>query len=195
MSPTVFIRSLGKNQNIAHPVIMSHYIKLNKKLVTFWIQFCFISCLTKIYIQQGNFLNVLSFAYKFDWLIVKLDWVGPVDNRPSTNKHHYFVQKKKKKKKKKWHLTRDILPVDRDKLQMTRFWGWTFSQNFSSLALTVCYLWYYEDLEEKDEWMNEWMNEWINDKAVHRTAPATPGLLIIYANSKNNNCFFSCSEL
>ena len=24
----------------------------------------------------------------------KLDGVGPVDNRPSTNKHHNFVQKK-----------------------------------------------------------------------------------------------------
>ena len=41
--------------------------------------------------------------------------------------------------------------------------GWTFSQNFSSLALTVHDLWYYEDLEEKDDSLNEWMNEWINE--------------------------------
>ena len=34
-------------------------------------------------------------------------------------------------------------------------------------------LWYYEDLEEKDESANQW----INDEAVYRTAPATPGLL------------------
>ena len=27
--------------------------------------------------------------------------------------------------------------------------GWTFSQKFSSLALTVCDFWYYEDMEEK----------------------------------------------
>ena len=26
--------------------------------------------------------------------LVKLDEVGPVDNRPSTNKHHHFVRKK-----------------------------------------------------------------------------------------------------
>ena len=58
---------------------------------------------------------------------------------------------------------------------MTRLGGWTFSQNFSSLALTVCDLWYYEDLEEKDDSLNELMN----DKAVYRTAPATPGLLNI----------------
>ena len=31
--------------------------------------------------------------------VKKLDGVGPVDNRPSTNKLHHFVQKKKKKKK------------------------------------------------------------------------------------------------
>ena len=43
----------------------------------------------------------------------KLDGVGPVDNRPSTNKLHHFVQKKKKIYIKKivtcdtWHVTRD----------------------------------------------------------------------------------------
>ena len=31
--------------------------------------------------------------------ILKLDGVGPVDNKPSTDKLHHFVQKKKKKKK------------------------------------------------------------------------------------------------
>ena len=53
--------------------------------------------------------------------------------------------------------------------------GGTFSQNFISLALTVCDLRYYEVLEEKDESINEL----INDEAVYRTAPATPGLLNI----------------
>ena len=33
--------------------------------------------------------------------LYKLDGVGPVDNRPSTNKLHPIVQKKEKKKKKK----------------------------------------------------------------------------------------------
>ena len=31
----------------------------------------------------------------------KLDGVGPVDNRPSTDKLHHFVQKKRRKKKRK----------------------------------------------------------------------------------------------
>ena len=68
----------------------------------------------------------------------------------------------------RWHVTRDTWQVTHDMLG-----GWTFSQNFSSLALTVYDLWYYEDLEEKDELINEL----INDEAVYRTAPATPGLL------------------
>ena len=31
--------------------------------------------------------------------ILKLDGVGPVDNRPSTDKLHHFVQKKEEEKK------------------------------------------------------------------------------------------------
>ena len=82
----------------------------------------------------------------------KLDGVGPVDNRPSTDELHHFVQKKRRQKK--WHVTCDMWHVTRDMWHMTRLGGWIFSQNFSSLALTVCDLWYYEDLEEKDESLN-----------------------------------------
>ena len=37
----------------------------------------------------------------------------------------------------------------------------------------VCDLWYFEDLEEKDDSLNQL----INHEAVSKTAPATPGLL------------------
>ena len=82
-----------------------------------------------------------------------------------------------------WHVTHDMLHVTRgalhvvtrDTWHMTCLGGRTFSQNFSSLALTICDLWYYEDLEEKDDSINELINE----EAVYRTAPATPGLLKI----------------
>ena len=70
-----------------------------------------------------------------------------------------------------WHVTCDMW-------HMTCLGGWTFSQNLSSLALTVCDLWYYGDLEEKAHWMNEL----INGEAVYRTAPATPGLLKVIIN-------------
>ena len=55
-----------------------------------------------------------------------------------------------------WHVTRDIWQVTGDTWHV--WGGWTFSQNFSSLALTVYDLWYYEDLEEKDDSINELMN-------------------------------------
>ena len=52
--------------------------------------------------------------------------------------------------------------------------GWTFCQNFSYLAISVWAGKWFEDLEEKDRWITQL----ISDKAVYRTAPATPGLLI-----------------
>ena len=47
--------------------------------------------------------------------LIKLDGVGPVDNRPSTDKLHHFVQKIEKKKKKSYHkMTGDTLHVTGD---------------------------------------------------------------------------------
>ena len=106
---------------------------------------------------------------------IELDGVGPVDNRPSTDKLHHFVCDMWHVTRDMWHVTRDMWHVTRDTGHMTCFGGWTFYENFSSLALTVCDLWYYEDLEEKADWMNQSMNE----EAVYWTAPATPGLLNI----------------
>ena len=40
-------------------------------------------------------------------IVIQLDWVGPVDNRPSTDKLHNFFLKKKRKKKKKKKITCD----------------------------------------------------------------------------------------
>ena len=34
-------------------------------------------------------------------------------------------------------------------------------------------------ISTKDHRLNEIINEWINDKDVYRTAPATPGLLVL----------------
>ena len=100
----------------------------------------------------------------------------PVDNRPSTDKLHQFVRKKERKKKiffltyDTWNETCDMWHVTCDTWHVTRWGEWTFSQTFSCLALTVCDLWYYEDMEEKADSLS--------DEAVYRTAPATLGLLI-----------------
>ena len=42
-------------------------------------------------------------------------------------------------------------------------------------------LWCFEDLEEKDRSIDQSINQLINDRGVCRTAPATPGLLKVYA--------------
>ena len=73
-----------------------------------------------------------------------------------------------------WHVTRDMWHMTRDTWHMTCFGGWTFSQNFSSLALTVCDLWYYEDREKR---LTYWLTPIITYEAVYRRAPATTGLL------------------
>ena len=66
-----------------------------------------------------------------------------------------------------WHVTCNTWHV-------TYGGQWTFSQNFSSLDLTVWDLWCCEYLEEKDRLLVRS----ISDEAVCRTAPATPGVLI-----------------
>ena len=72
-----------------------------------------------------------------------------------------------------WNMTHDTWHMTRDTGHMTRLGGWTFSQNFSTLALTVCDLWYYEDLEEKDDSMNQSINQlmtrlFIEQPRLHR---------------------------
>ena len=63
-----------------------------------------------------------------------------------------------------WHLSPDTGYVTHDMWHMLR--GWTFSQNFSSLALTVWDRECLEDSERKDDSMNEWMNELINNELL-----------------------------
>ena len=72
-----------------------------------------------------------------------------------------------------WHVTCDTEQVTHEKWQV---WGrWTFSQNFSFIALTV---WEWRCFEELRKRMIQLVNEWINVKGVCRTAPATQSLLI-----------------
>ena len=77
-----------------------------------------------IYIKFKYFQTKLQTVSKDMYIkkmkkISKLDGVGPVDNRPSTNKHHHVVHKKKNKKKM-WHVTRDMCHVTRDMCHVTR---------------------------------------------------------------------------
>ena len=53
-------------------------------------------------------------------MYLKLDGVGPVDNRPSPAKLNNFVRKKERKKKcDTWHMTCDMWHVTRDTRHVT----------------------------------------------------------------------------
>ena len=55
-------------------------------------------------IFQYVWTNILMHVKDIDINTGKLNEVGPVDIRPSTNTLHHLVQKEKEKK---WHVTRD----------------------------------------------------------------------------------------
>ena len=106
----------------------------------------------------------------------KLDWVGPVDNRPSTDELHHFV---KKKKCDMWHVTCDMWHLTCDTWHMTLnlFGGLNIFSKFqlpNSYRLWFMILWRSGGKGS----LNEWMIELMNHEAVYRTALATPGLLI-----------------
>ena len=73
-----------------------------------------------------------------------------------------------------WHMTRDMWHVTHDMWHVTHGGGWTFSQNFSSLALTVWERQCFEDWEEKDDLAPHWINEW---ERCLKNSPGSPGLL------------------
>ena len=76
-----------------------------------------------------------------------------------------------------WHVTHDMWHVTQKTWHVTGCGGWIFSQDFSSLALTVCDLWYFKDLEEKADWLTESISQ-CSVGGICRTAPATLGVLM-----------------
>ena len=77
-----------------------------------------------------------------------------------------------------WQVTCDMRHVTCDTWLVTGMRRWTFSQNFSSLALTIWERRFVEDIQKIFPQV-QWLTDLISHKAVCRTAPATPGLLII----------------
>ena len=115
-------------------------------------------------------LHFLLCLYEYI-LFLKLDGVGPINNRPSPAKLHHFVPQKKKKKVTcdTWHVTRDTWHMTCD----------TFGEvNIPSkfqLPSSYC-LWFMIIWRSGGK---GWLSKWVSNEAVYRTAPATPGLLII----------------
>ena len=131
--------------------------------------------------------------------------VGPVGNRPSTDKLHHFVQKRRRRKNcgmwlmtfdtwnvtlDMWHMTCDTRHMASDMLHVTcdMLWGVYILLIFQlprSYGLWFMIFWRFGG--------NGSPTEWINYKGVCRIAPATPGLLItrgLEISKKREKCYF-----
>ena len=119
-----------------------------------------------IFFLRGGTSNFLSLRFVFDfssltltnWRTLQLyDWIDQVRQIQWKKRRHSLASRlagwgyNKGKERDKWHVTCDTWHVTCD------MWhgGKPFSQNFSSLSLTVCDLWYFYILEEKADWMIE----------------------------------------
>ena len=162
-----------------------HYYQVSywiSQVLGIWIQiFWLVFANTNSNMNIRHTLPLCNFKILFRFkMSQKLDGLGPIDNRPSTNKLHQFVQKKKKKKKwhDMWHVTCDMWHVTWHVTHdMWYVWGVNILSKFqlpSSYGLWFIILW----ISGGKGWLNESMNKSMNDEAVYRTAPATPGLLI-----------------
>ena len=146
---------------------------------------CWVIVLCKIHNSQSywavSFDSLLVMRFFFLFVkasyvsndLVKLDEVGPVDNRPSTNRLHHFVRKKKNCDI--WHVTCDTWHVTCDMWHVTcdLFKGVNILSKFqlpSSYCLWFMILW----RSGGKGTLTDWFNELMNYKAVYRTAPATP---------------------
>ena len=113
------------------------------------------------------------FKNRFSCKVVnsKLDRVGPVDNRPSTNKLHHFVKKKSDMQHvthDMWHMTHDMQRVTCDMVR-----GVNILSKFQPRSSSGLWLMIFWRLGGKG-----WLTQWINDEADCRAGPARPGLLI-----------------
>ena len=141
------------------------------------------TCVLKIVWENGKSIIQFFLTAQGTPGLLKLDRIGAVDNRLSTNRLHHFVKKNKQIKHvmscdtlnvthdmlhltcDMWHMTCDTWHVTLDTGHMIcdMLFGWTFTQNVSAVALTVCDLSYFEDLEEKADWLTDSHN-WLITK-------------------------------
>ena len=105
-------------------------------------------------------------------VLLKLDGVGPIDNRHSTNKFHHCF-KRQKNTHDMWHVTRHMWHMTRGMWHVTCFEAWTFSPNFylpKSHCLWFMIFWRFGGKGS--------LTESISNRGDCKAAPATPDLLI-----------------
>ena len=122
-----------------------------------------------LFILTFNRCNIL-----FTWYIQKLDGVGPVDNRPSTDKLNRFVPPPKKKllhvTRDMWHMTRDMWHGACDML----WWVNILSKFQLPSSYGLWYMIFWRSVGKGS------LTDWLNHGGDCRTAPYTPGMLITW---------------
>ena len=92
-------------------------------------------------IYWDNCNSVFTIGQPNNLYVWKLDGVGPIDNKPSTDKLHHFVWKKINDM---WHVTCDMWHMTCDTWHMTRLGGVNILSKFqlpSSSCLWFMLLW------------------------------------------------------
>ena len=160
------VRKTHKHGNKCH-FCMETYKKYMKSCVNI----CYARVFPCLCCYSCSILWLKTCTFKLDWcsqdcsansVVIKLDVVGPIDNRPSTNLLHHFVQCLlriiffSEIFFDMWEVTGDMWHMTRETWYMTHSVIRTFSQNFNSLDLPV---WDWHCLE--DIWTKGWVNEWI----------------------------------
>ena len=85
----------------------------------------------------------------------KLDRLAPLITDPPSSSFYTLSKKKKIVTSDIWHVTHDTWHMTHDMWHMTGGGRWTFSQNASSLALTVWEWRRSEDISTKDHWVSQ----------------------------------------
>ena len=158
-------RDVHQAQAIFHPISLLSSRYRYSPAVNILSRLCF------IFVCYSNWTNLQG-------AVNKLDGIGPIDNRPSTDKLHHFVQKKKYMWHvtcDTWHMTRDMWHMTRDTWHVTHdtwlVWGGEHSLKISAPLLLPFVI--YDIMKIWRKRMNEWMNElmtrmFIEHSRLHR---------------------------
>ena len=79
-----------------------------------------------------------------------------------------------------WHVTCDMWHMTCDMWHVTCCGGWTFSWNVSSLALTVCHLWYLKIWRKRiADWLNQSITKvFVEQLRLHRVCETLPKIIL-----------------
>ena len=116
-------------------------------------------------------INLIAYSCRYLILLYKLDGVGLIDNRPSTDKLQHFVNKPKNERKKiyilhvtcyMWHVTCNMRHVTCETWHVVggeHAYTHLLSDRGDTCSTLATWLYKQQDLEEKDQWVSYLMTQ------------------------------------